>query len=299
MIDSRNDTFKKDNELTSEGLNSSCLNPQALNYTLDDLKELMRRLREPGTGCPWDLEQTYKSVAPSTLEEAYEVVDAIERESYGHLKEELGDLLFQVIFYSQIAAEEKRFQFDDVVSEVVAKLIRRHPHVFPENTLESRIDPVNRHRDEGRIKQRWEELKREEREAKGQGGLLDDIPLNFPALTRAAKLQKRASSSGFDWPSMKGVIEKLEEELAEVKEALAGGDEAAIQDELGDLLFCAVNVCRHAKVDSESALRGTNAKFEQRFRYIEEQLAQQGSTPQEASLELMDALWDQAKLTLK
>ena len=189
-------------------------------YSFDDLKRLMSRLRDPQTGCPWDVEQTYRSIAPSTIEEAYEVVDAIERNNLEHLKEELGDLLFQVVFYSQIALEEERFNLDDVVSDLVSKLIRRHPHVFPENTLESRASATRTPEQEAEIKARWEALKREERQAKGQAGLLDDIPLNLSALTRATKLQKRASSVGFDWPSMDGVIEKIEEELDEVKQAL-------------------------------------------------------------------------------
>ena len=264
-------------------------------YSLDDLKTLMTRLRDPQTGCPWDVEQDYRSIAPSTIEEAYEVVDAIERENYEHLREELGDLLFQVIFYSEIATEEKRFSVDDVISDLVSKLIRRHPHVFPENTLESEASPDRSPEQERQIKQRWEALKLEERKAKGQTGLLDDVPLNFPGLTRAAKLQKRASSVGFDWPSIDGVVEKVEEELAEVKQAINDGDSKAVAEELGDLLFATVNVCRHTKVEPETALRGANQKFENRFRYIEAALAERGILPQDASLELMDALWDEAK----
>lgn len=268
-------------------------------YSLDDLKKLMERLRDPQTGCPWDIEQTYRTIAPSTIEEAYEVVDAIERNNLNHLKEELGDLLFQVIFYSQIATEEKRFDVDDVISDLVTKLIRRHPHVFPENTLESRADSNRAEEQDVVIKQRWEALKRDERQAKGQSGLLDDIPLGLPALTRAVKLQKRAASTGFDWPSIEGVIEKIEEELAEVKQALADNDSAAIQEEFGDLLFAVVNGCRHRKVEPEGALRGTNQKFEQRFGYIEAELSKRGISVEDASLELMDTLWDEAKITLK
>ncbi|WP_439134149.1 nucleoside triphosphate pyrophosphohydrolase [Pseudomaricurvus sp.] len=268
-------------------------------YSLDDLKELMRRLREPDTGCPWDIVQTYQSIAPSTIEEAYEVVDAIERENYPHLKEELGDLLFQVIFYSQIATEEHRFNFNDVVSDLVSKLIRRHPHVFPDNTLESRISAERTQDEEKQIKFRWEALKKEEREAKGQMGLLDDIPVTLPAMTRAAKLQKRASSAGFDWSSMEGVLAQIEEELEEVKEAVRRNQPDEVKEELGDLIFSVVNACRHAKVDPESATRATNDKFEQRFRYIERKLAEQGETPEVASLERMDQLWDEAKQALQ
>ncbi|MGH1371981.1 MAG: nucleoside triphosphate pyrophosphohydrolase [Cellvibrionaceae bacterium] len=268
-------------------------------YNLDDLKQLMARLRDPQTGCPWDVEQSYRTIAPSTIEEAYEVVDAIEQGNLDHLKEELGDLLFQVIFYSQIATEEKRFDLDQVISGLVTKLIRRHPHVFPDNTLESRADANRSSEQESMIKQRWEALKREERQAKGQSGLLDDIPLALPALTRAVKLQKRASSSGFDWPSIEGVIDKIEEELAEVKQAIGDQDQAATREEFGDLLFAVVNGCRHQKVEPEGALRGTNQKFEQRFGYIEAELSKQGISVEDASLDMMDALWDEAKLKLK
>lgn len=267
-------------------------------YSIEDLKTLMARLRDPVDGCPWDVQQNYKTIAPSTLEEAYEVVDAIESENYDHLKEELGDLMFQVIFYSQLAKEENRFEFDDIISLLVSKLIRRHPHVFPDNTLASRVGTERTPEQEQQIKARWEAIKQEEREAKGQGQVLDDVPVNLPALSRAAKLQKRASNVGFDWPDTVGVIEKIEEELAEVKEALQGGDTQAVQEELGDLLFATVNLCRHSKVDSEAALRSSNRKFEERFGYIEQTLKAQGTTPQEASLEQMDQLWDEAKTKL-
>lgn len=268
-------------------------------YSLDDLKQLMKRLRDPQTGCPWDIEQSYRTIAPSTIEEAYEVVDAIESDNLDHLKEELGDLLFQVIFYSQIAVEEKRFDVDEVISDLVTKLIRRHPHVFPDNTLESQAEPSRTVEQEAMIKARWEALKRDERHAKGQGGLLDDIPLALPSLTRAAKLQKRASSVGFDWPSIEGVIDKIEEELAEVKQAIAERNASATREEFGDLLFAVVNGCRHQKVEPEAALRGTNKKFEARFGYIETELSNRGIAVEDASLELMDTLWDEAKLKLK
>ncbi len=268
-------------------------------YGVEDLLTLMSRLRDPKDGCPWDQEQSYRTIAPSTIEEAYEVVDAIERENYDHLREELGDLLFQVIFYSQLAQEEQRFDFSDIVSELVTKLVRRHPHVFPDNTLESRAGDVDEHgKDESdsAIKARWEALKKEERAAKGQRGVLDDVPLNLPALTRAAKLQKRASQVGFDWPEISGVLDKIEEEVQELRHAIKESDSAAIKDEMGDLLFALVNCCRHLKVEPESSLRGTNSKFERRFHFIESNLRDRGLTPDEASLEQMDALWDQAKL---
>ncbi len=268
-------------------------------YGVEDLLTLMSRLRDPKDGCPWDQEQSYRTIAPSTIEEAYEVVDAIERENYDHLREELGDLLFQVIFYSQLAQEEQRFGFADIVSELVTKLVRRHPHVFPGNTLESRAGDVAQDgtgESDAAIKARWEALKKEERAAKGQQGVLDDVPLNLPALTRAAKLQKRASQIGFDWPDISGVLDKIEEEVQELRQAIKESDSAAIKDEMGDLLFALVNCCRHLKVEPESSLRGTNSKFERRFHFIESNLQDLGLTPDDASLEQMDALWDQAKL---
>ncbi|MBR9912286.1 MAG: nucleoside triphosphate pyrophosphohydrolase [Gammaproteobacteria bacterium] len=268
---------------------------EQLRYTIADLQELMRRLRDPVNGCPWDIVQSYRTIAPSTLEEAYEVVDAIEQENYQHLKEELGDLLFQIIFYTQLASEEQRFTFDGVVSDLVSKLVRRHPHVFPDNSLASFATTPRTAEEEQAIKQRWEQLKQEEREAKGHAGVLDDIPVSLPALSRAAKLQKRASAVGFDWPDISGVVVKIEEELDEVKQAIASGDGKALTEELGDLMFAVVNACRHARAEPESALRYTNSKFEQRFRFIEDKLRERGISPQDASLELMDDLWEQAK----
>lgn len=240
-------------------------------YTISDLKTLMARLREPVYGCPWDQVQSYQSIAPSTLEEAYEVVDAIEQGSPQQLKEELGDLLFQVIFYSQIGSEEGEFHFDGIVSSLTAKLIRRHPHVFPEGTLASRIDSalVGSDDREAMIKASWEMIKQEERQQKGQVGLLDDVPLAFPALPRAAKLQKRAARIGFDWPDTKGVYDKIAEELDELKAAERNQDADNTEEELGDLLFTIVNLSRHLKVDPESALRRANQKFEARFKVIE------------------------------
>ncbi len=270
-----------------------------LPYTLDDLKYLMGRLREPGSGCPWDLKQRYATIAPSTIEEAYEVVDAIERQDYHDLREELGDLLFQVIYYCQFASEEERFGFDEVVSELVAKLLRRHPHVFPDGTLASRISGEQSEAEQAAIKQRWEALKREERAAKGKTALLDDVPLTLPALTRASKLQKRAASVGFDCQAIDGVLEKLEEELAEVREALQSANRDAIEDELGDLLFVVVNACRHAGLEPETTLRRANRKFESRFRYIEDSLSKQGVSLDEASVPQMEALWHKAKQVRK
>lgn len=259
-------------------------------YSTDDLLYLMARLRDPETGCPWDIKQDYASIAPSTLEEAYEVVDAIEKQDFVHLKEELGDLLFQVIFYSQLGKEEQRFDFGSVVSGLVEKLVRRHPHVFPDGTLASKID--NRHTLPTDVKARWEAIKQEERAAKGVSGILADVPLNLPALSRAAKLQKRAASVGFDWQDISGPIAKVREELLEVEEALAVNDTKAIEDELGDLFFSVVNISRYLKIDPEQALRKANQKFERRFGYIEDN----SSCPlTEASLDDMNALWEKAK----
>ncbi|MDQ2075394.1 nucleoside triphosphate pyrophosphohydrolase [Marinimicrobium sp. ABcell2] len=259
-------------------------------YDTDDLLYLMARLRDPNGGCPWDLKQSYTTIAPSTLEEAYEVVDTIERGDLDHLKEELGDLLFQVIFYSQLAREEGRFDFSEVVSELVAKLVRRHPHVFPDGTLESRADQQSTQ--PAHIKERWEAIKQQERSAKGAQGLLDDVPLNLPALSRAAKLQKRAANVGFNWEQVEGPIAKVREELEEVEEALAEGDAEAVAEELGDLLFAAVNISRFLKIDPEAALRAGNRKFEQRFRHIE---THSEKPLTELSLEEMEALWQEAK----
>lgn len=259
-------------------------------YTTDDLLYLMARLRDPQTGCPWDIKQDYASIAPSTLEEAYEVVDAIEKQDFVHLKEELGDLLFQVIFYSQLGKEENRFDFSSVVSGLVEKLLRRHPHVFPDGTLHSKVD--NCHALPVDVKLRWEAIKQQERDAKGVQGLLADIPVNLPALSRAAKLQKRAASVGFDWQNIQGPIAKVREELIEVEQALTANDAAAVAEELGDLFFSVVNISRYLNIDPEQALRQANRKFAQRFHYIETHV----ETPlAETSIEIMNKLWDEAK----
>lgn len=261
-----------------------------MQYTIDDLLYLMARLRDPETGCPWDIKQDYASIAPSTIEEAYEVVDAIEKQDFVHLKEELGDLLFQVIFYTQLGREENRFEFSGVVSDLVAKLVRRHPHVFPDGRLQSRIE--NRELLPADVKVRWEAIKQQERAQKGSGGILDDVPLNLPALTRATKLQKRAAGVGFDWDDIQGPIAKVREELAEVEEALAEKDMAAVTEELGDLLFAVVNISRYLQLDAEAALRAANRKFERRFQYME----QNSAVPiAEATMPELNRLWDAAK----
>lgn len=262
-------------------------------HSIDDLLAVMARLRDPEGGCPWDLQQTFQTIVPSTLEECYELADAIEQEDYAHVREELGDVLFQVIFYSQMGAERNLFGFGDIVHGLVDKLLRRHPHVFPDGTLQGATKTSTI--DEADVKLRWEQIKAEERAQKTRHGVLDDVPLAMPAIVRAQKLQKRAANVGFDWPSAEPVFGKLHEEIGEIEEAIAQGDVDGIEDEVGDLLFVAVNLARHLQVDAETALRRSNQKFERRFRYIEQQLAQAGKTPEQSSLLEMDSLWDAAK----
>lgn len=266
-------------------------------YKLDDLLQLMARLRHPEHGCPWDLKQSYASIVPYTLEEAYEVADAIERGDFDHLPGELGDLLFQVVYYSQLATEEGRFGFAEVVDGITAKLIRRHPHVFPDGDLYAAPDAARL--EEAAVKQRWEELKAEERAAKAEApeqlSLLDDVPQALPALSRAAKLQKRAAQVGFDWPEALPVLDKVREELDEVLKAMSENDPQAIAEELGDLLFVVVNLARHLKVEPEAVLRAANGKFERRFRFIEQALRDAGRPIENCSLDELDALWGEAK----
>ncbi|MGR9090251.1 MAG: nucleoside triphosphate pyrophosphohydrolase [Gammaproteobacteria bacterium] len=255
---------------------------------LRDLLAVMSRLRDPVEGCPWDLEQTFASIVPHTIEEAYEVADCIERGDLQQLPGELGDLLFQVVFYAQIAAEQDRFGFDDVVKAITDKLVVRHPHVFGEADT---VDAAEQTR-------RWEAQKAvERRQRDATSGTLDDVPLGLPALTRARKLQQRASRVGFDWPDIHGVRDKVVEEFDEVEQAVAGADAQQISEELGDLLFACVNWARHLRVDPETALRAASTKFERRFAFIERALAGQGVELAAASLEQMDDLWDEAKRT--
>lgn len=250
------------------------------------LVEIMAALRNPQGGCPWDLEQDFRSIAPYTLEEAYEVADAIERGDLGDLREELGDLLLQVVFHAQMAREQGAFDFEDVARAICDKLVRRHPHVFGGEPVESAAAQT----------EVWERLKAEEKATKGAVGVLDDVPLSLPALTRAAKLGRRASRAGFDWPDATGPRRKLDEELAELDEALAGaGDPAAVEAEFGDLLFALVNYARHLGVDPEAALRRSNQKFVRRFRHVEQRLVATGQSGPEAGLEQLDAWWEEAK----
>mgnify|MGYP003503052930 FL=1 len=260
-------------------------------YSIDDLLAVMARLRDPQTGCLWDLKQSFATIAPYTIEEAYEVADAIARADLDGLKDELGDLLLQVVYHAQMAAEDERFGFADVVDAITAKMIRRHPHIFEDASLRESFESAGV----------WERIKAEEKAERGSGAgsILDDVPLGLPALTRAVKLQSRAARVGFDWPSLEPVLGKIEEEIGELKAAIAsegaGASSANVAVEFGDLLFVMANVARHLGIDPEDALRNANAKFVRRFGSIEDALRKDGRAPQDSTLEEMDALWDQAK----
>jgi tetrapyrrole methylase family protein/MazG family protein/ATP diphosphatase len=251
---------------------------------MDRLIEVMARLRDPSGGCAWDLEQTFATIAPYTVEEAYEVADAIERGDIGDLRDELGDLLFQVVFHARMAEEAGAFAFDDVVEAVTDKMIRRHPHVFGDAIVRTAAEQTRA----------WEEVKAKERTAKGDGWL-DAVALTLPALTRAAKLSSRAARVGFVWPTLGEVIAKLHEEVAELEAEVARGDVAAMREELGDILFVCANIARTLEIDAEDALRATNAKFVRRFGFIEQRLAESGRTPAQSDLAEMDGLWNEAK----
>jgi ATP diphosphatase len=258
------------------------------------LLDIMAALRTPGTGCPWDLEQNFSTIAPYTLEEAYEVADAIARDDLDDLREELGDLLLQVVFHARMAQEHGSFDFGDVVEAITAKLLRRHPHVFGDARG---LTPKA-------VEGLWDRIKAEEkleRRARGESdgpestGALAGVPVALPALTRALKLQSKAGKVGFDWNDPLAVLAKIREEADEIAEAIAAGDQKQAEGEVGDLLFAAVNLARHLDVDPEAALRATNQKFERRFASIERALAQRGKSPKDSSLAEMDALWDAAK----
>jgi ATP diphosphatase len=276
-------------------------------HGLQDLLELMAVLRDPCQGCPWDVKQDWDSIVPHTLEEAYEVADAIERRAFDELPGELGDLLFQVVYYAQFAAEEGRFDFHDIVHALTAKMVYRHPHVFPDGTLDSRRENISAAQVETRqvpgkksIESRWESLKAAERAGRAahhdrQQSVLDDVPRTLPALSRAAKLSKRAARVGFDWPDASGVLAKIREEVAEVEEALDADDPAQAIEEVGDLLFAVTNLARTLKADPEQCLRATNAKFERRFRMMEASIEAAGTPLPEAELEAMEDQWQAAK----
>lgn len=258
------------------------------------LIEIMAALRAPVTGCPWDIEQNFQTIAPYTIEEAYEVADAIARRDFDDLRDELGDLLLQVVYHAQMAEEEGRFAFGDVVEAITKKMIRRHPHVFGDAEARSA----------GMAKGMWEKIKAEEKAEKRQArlaqgldpedhgkGFLDGVPVALPSLTRALKLQERATRVGFDWGEAAPILDKIEEEIGEFREALAAGDTAAIKSEFGDMLFALVNLGRHLNIDSEAAISGTNEKFRRRFHKVEQMLETTGRSLEEASLEEMEELW--------
>lgn len=261
------------------------------------LIEIMEALRQPETGCPWDVVQTFETIKPYTIEEAYEVADAIERKDMDDLCEELGDLLLQVVFHARIAEERGEFAFGDVVEAVTSKMIRRHPHVFAVSAADT---PES-------VKLQWDQIKaaekRERAERRAQRGITEDFKAGFlggvqrsqPALTEALKLQEQAARAGFDWSDPAPILDKIEEEIAELREALAEGKPEKVSDELGDLIFALVNIGRHVKADPEDALRGTNTKFRRRFNHIETSLTENGETLEEASLERMEDLWQAAK----
>jgi ATP diphosphatase len=251
------------------------------------LLEIMRSLRDPETGCPWDIEQDFASIAPYTIEEAYEVADAIEREAWDELKGELGDLLLQSVYHTQMAEEAGMFSFDDVANAISDKMVARHPHVFGDES---------RNKSAEQQVQDWEKIKAAERAGKKETGVLDGVAKGLPALTRALKLQNRAARVGFDWPSTDEVLDKIVEEAQELRE-VQDADERF--EEFGDLLFVMVNLGRHMGLDPEAALRATNAKFTRRFESIEAALAADGRTPKDSTLEEMDALWDAAKAVEK
>lgn len=252
---------------------------------IDDLLRVMECLRDPKGGCPWDREQTFETVAPYTVEEAYEVFDAIDHGDMDELREELGDLLFQVVFHAEMGREAGRFDFDDVVDTIVDKMTRRHPHVFGDAQVA----------DAEAQTRAWEAQKADERADKGHASLLDGVARSLPALSRAEKIQRRAARAGFDWPAAGGVLDKLEEELGELRGALAGGGEEAVRAELGDLLFTCVNLARHLDTDPELALRRANDRFERRFRAVEDTLRNEGRDPADAALEELEARWQAAK----
>ncbi len=256
--------------------------------SIDDLLKIMETLRAPDKGCPWDREQTHHTILPHTIEEVYEIAEAIQSGDTSHFKDELGDLLFQIIFYCQIASEHDDFDLNDVVTNLKHKLTRRHPHVFADTKIESASD----------LSRRWEQVKRQERQEKGirDDGILDNISSAMPALIHAKKLQKKAATVGFDWDDTAPVFDKVEEELAEIKAEIANDESSEkIAEEVGDMLFACVNLARHLNVDAETALMSANRKFKQRFHYIETKLNEQGKALDEASLDEMDALWDESK----
>lgn len=267
---------------------------------LDRLLHIMARLRDPVGGCPWDLQQDFASIAPHTVEEVYEVVDAIESGTMEQLKQELGDLLFQVVFYAQLGRERQLFDFDSIADAICTKLLHRHPHVFPRGVLGEEVANVAITPEQ--VAGNWETIKAEERRQKageGPDSALDDVPLALPALLRANKLQKRAAGVGFDWHESSDVVAKIHEELAELEQALAAGESAGVDEELGDLLFTVVNLARHLQLNPETSLRQANRKFELRFRRMEVLARGQGRQLKDLDAAALDVCWEQAKAAEK
>jgi ATP diphosphatase len=257
---------------------------------IQSLLDIMRQLRDPDSGCPWDLKQNFHTIVPYTIEETYELAEAIAIEDFAQIRDELGDVLFQVVFYAQMASEQALFTFEDVVDGIAEKLLRRHPHVFAE-TGGQRVS-------ESEVKRRWEQIKVEERQRKNQRGTLDDVPRALPALSRSQKLQKRAASVGFDWSELDAVRGKVDEELVELAEAVSEGDSSAIESEVGDIFLAMVNLARHLGVDAEAALRHANRRFEDRFSLMETAAERDGSQLSEESLEQLEERWQAAKREL-
>ena len=263
-----------------------------LHYSLADLLRVMQRLRDPETGCPWDLRQDFQSIVSSTLEECYELAQAIEDEDFDHIAEELGDVLFQVVFYAQLAKEKEAFSFDNIVQTLVEKLIRRHPHVFAQGSIEG---IVSNRRSVEFVRRNWEEIKQRERNDKNQPGALADVPRALPALPRAQKVQKRAAQVNFDWTDANAVLDKVQEELNELREAMENQHTAGISDEMGDVFFSCVNLARHLGLDAEQTLRRSTAKFERRFQNMEGRVADEGAVFSAMSEKQRDRLWRLAK----
>lgn len=261
-------------------------------YDMADLLRIMERLRDPTHGCPWDREQDFRSIVPSTLEECYELAAAIEGGDYAHLADELGDVLFQVVFYTQLGREEGHFTFEGVVHGLASKLLRRHPHVFADGQIEGVVAEST---DAAQVKTTWEAIKADERAERSQHGALDDVPVALPSLPRAQKLQKRAARLGFDWSDASGVVSKLHEELDELDQAVTSRDPDAVEEEMGDVLFTLVNLSRHLRVDAETALRRSSSKFESRFRTMERLARERGTDLASLDEQGWEALWAQAK----
>ncbi len=263
-------------------------------HPMDALLAIMSRLRDPETGCPWDLRQDFRTIVPYTVEETYELVDAIEAADYEQVREELGDVLFQVVFYAQLGAERELFDFKDVLDGISSKLVSRHPHVFGDLQASETGESLS----EAEVKQNWERFKQAEREKKMRSAILDDVPRALPSLSRAQKLQKRAARVGFDWQDTDGVWSKIEEEMAELREAIAADSQAEIEAELGDVLIAVVNLARHLGIDAETATRRANGRFEDRFRLMEQAADEDGVALDQETVEQLEERWQRAKAKL-